>query len=331
MLKHAGRALAAFTLLFVSFVATGGVMAAVGHKPPRGTFVDIGEGRKLRLVCEGVATHADRPTVWLEAGAFGFAADWGATQDALAAAGWRTCAYDRAGMGYSPKGPAPRDGLAIVADFEKLVAASGETGPYILVGHSMAGLRLREYAGRNPDKVAGLVLVDAATPEAAKIRRAQGFIKSFVFISRAAALGASTGLYKPLVYTRLGDKIGLPPDAKAEKRWGFANGRHNRTSAQEVTLWAQASDQAAAQPQFKPEWPVAVVTAGARVGDRAQWKDMQAAPAKASQHGYVDHVAGATHTRLLGGEFADHIVRAVEFVAKARGKAPQALVDATAP
>ena len=242
MLKHAGRALAAFTLLFVSFVATGGVMAAVGHKAPRGTFVDIGEGRKLRLVCEGEATHADRPTVWLEAGAFGFAADWGATQDALAAAGWRACAYDRAGMGYSPKGPAPRDGLAIVSDFEKLVAASGEKGPYILVGHSMAGLRLREYAGRNPDKVAGLVLVDAATPEAAKIRRAQGFIKSFVFISRAAALGASTGLYKPLVYTRLGDKIGLPPDAKAEKRWGFANGRHNRTSAQEVTLWAEASD-----------------------------------------------------------------------------------------
>ena len=31
----------------------------------------------------------------------------------------------------------------------------------------------------------------------------------------AAALGASTGLYKPLMYTRMGDKIGLPPDAKA--------------------------------------------------------------------------------------------------------------------
>ena len=28
-------------------------------------------------------------------------------------------------MGFSPKGPSPRDGLAIVSDFEKLVAASG--------------------------------------------------------------------------------------------------------------------------------------------------------------------------------------------------------------
>jgi pimeloyl-ACP methyl ester carboxylesterase len=127
--------------------------------------VHIEPGRDLRLVCEGA--KSDRPVVWLEAGAFGFAADWGATQEALTAAGWRSCAYDRAGMGYSPPGPAPRDGLAIVSDFEKLVAASGEPGPYILVGHSMAGLRLREYAGRNPSKIAGLVLVDAATPDAA--------------------------------------------------------------------------------------------------------------------------------------------------------------------
>lgn len=328
MLKHAGRALAAFILLFVSFVATGGVMAAAGHKSPRGTQVDIGEGRTLRLVCEGQA-RPDRPTVWLEAGAFGFSADWGATQDALAAAGWRACAYDRAGMGYSPKGPDPRDGQAIVSDFEKLVAASGETGPFILVGHSMAGLRLRHYAGRNPGQVAGVVLVDAATPEAARLRRARGFISSFVVMSRVAAAGASIGLYKPLMYTRLGDKIGLPPDAKAEKRQAFANGRHNRTAAAEVALWAESSDQAAAQPPFDPAWPVAVVTAGPRAG-REEWNDLQAAPAKASQHGYVDHVERATHTRLLGGAFADHIVRAVAFVTQARGRPPAALVEAPA-
>ncbi len=46
---------------------------------------------------------------------------------------------------------------------------------------------------------------------------------------------------------------------------------------------------------------------------------MQAAPAAASRHGYVDHVEGATHTRLLGRDFADHIVKAVAFVAGARG------------
>ena len=242
MLKFVGRALAGFALLLVSFVAVGGVMAAADQPARRGTMVDIGEGRTLRLVCEGPAQGAtgDRPVVWLEAGAFGFAADWGATQQALTAAGWRSCAYDRAGMGFSPPGPAPRDGLAVVGDFEKLVAGSGEKGPFILVGHSMAGLRLREYAGRNPGQVAGLVLVDAATPEASNSAMAR-FIEAFATASKWAARGASIGLFKPLAYTPMGDKIGLPPAAKAEKRWAFANGRHNRTAAQEVVLWPEAA------------------------------------------------------------------------------------------
>ena len=315
MLRHVGRALAGFALLLVSFVAVGGVMAVAGQPAARGAMIDIGEGRKLRLVCEGPAQSAlgGRPVVWLEAGAFGFAADWGATQEALTAAGWRSCAYDRAGLGFSAPGPAPRDGLAIVSDFEKLVAASGEKGPFILVGHSMAGLRLREYAGRNPTQVRGLVLVDAATAEASQSKALGTFIKAFAEASRWAARGASIGLFKPLVHTDMADKIGLPPAAKAEKRWAFANGRHNRTAAQEVVLWPEAAAQAAVQPPYDPKWPVAVVTAGPLKG-RESWKALQAAPAQASKHGYVDHVEAATHTRLLGQAFAGHIVKAVEFV-----------------
>ena len=305
------RGLAGFAAFFVSYIALGGVMSASSAPRPRGEMVQIEPGRSLRLVCEG--PRSDRPVVWLEAGAFGFAADWGATQQALTAAGWRSCAYDRAGMGYSPPGPAPRDGLAIVSDFEKLVAAWGEPGPYVLVGHSMAGLRLRQYAGQNPGKVAGLVLIDAATPEAALNPRMSGFIKAFASLSRWAARGASIGLYKPLVHTRLGDKIGLPPQAGAEKRWAFASGRHNRTSADEVALWAAASDQAAQQPPYDPDWPVAVVTAGPLKG-REAWKAIQSAPAMAARYGRVDHVEAASHQRLLGRDFTDHIVRAVAFV-----------------
>ncbi|OYW30143.1 MAG: alpha/beta hydrolase [Caulobacter sp. 12-67-6] len=316
MLKVLVRGFAGVAAFLVSYIALGGVMSAASAPRPSGEMVQIDPGRSLRLVCEGPSS--DRPVVWLEAGAFGFAADWGATQEALTAAGWRSCAYDRAGMGYSPSGPAPRDGLAIVSDFEKLTAASGEPGPYILVGHSMAGLRLRLYAGRNPDKIAGLVLVDAATAEAAQNPRMSGFIKAFASASRWAARGASIGLYKPLAHTRLGDKIGLPVQAGAEKRWAFANGRHNRTSADEVALWAQASDQAALQPPYDPKWPVAVVTAGPLKG-REAWKAIQSAPAKASQYGMVDHVEAASHTRLLGRDFASHIVKAVAFVANPGG------------
>jgi len=318
MLKFVGRAVAGFALLLVSFIAVGGLMSAAGQPAPRGRMVDIGEGRQLRLVCEGPSQGeaGDRPLVWLEAGAFGFAADWGATQQALGAAGWRSCAYDRAGMGFSPPGPAPRDGLAIVSDFEKLVAASGETGPFILVGHSMAGLRLREYAGRNPGQVAGLVLVDAATADASETEAFKPFVKAFTAASRWAARGASLGLFKPLAQTRLGDKIGLPPAAQAEKRWAFANGRHNRTAAAEVALWPESARQALAEPAYDPAWPVAVVTAGPVKG-RERRKAMQSAPAERSRHGYVDHVEAASHTRLLGEAFAGHIVKAVDFVGAA--------------
>src|SRR5690349_11696349 len=66
---------------------------------PRGELVDIGGGRRLRLVCEG--PKSGQPTVWMEAGAFSGAADFAAIQRKLSAKGLRSCAYDRAGMGYS--------------------------------------------------------------------------------------------------------------------------------------------------------------------------------------------------------------------------------------
>ena len=65
----------------------------------------------------------------LEAGSFGFSADWAAVQARLAAEGLRSLAYDRAGLGLSDPGPEPRDSQAIVGDLEALLAALGETGP----------------------------------------------------------------------------------------------------------------------------------------------------------------------------------------------------------
>src|SRR5579871_4348327 len=106
----------------------------------RGKMIDIG-GRRLHLIAEGAP--GARPTVLLEAGAFGFSADWGVVQQRLAASGWHVLAYDRAGLGVSDPGPEPRDGQAVIDDLDALLAKTGERGPFILVGHSMAGLYLR--------------------------------------------------------------------------------------------------------------------------------------------------------------------------------------------
>lgn len=284
-------------------------MSAASQTPLRGRMIDIG-GRSLHMVCAGPA--AGHPVVVFEAGAFGLSADWGAVQAKLATHGVRSCAYDRAGLGQSDPGPRPRDGLATASDFETMLAASGEPGPYIYVGHSMAGLYARLFAGRNPDKVAGLVLVDAATPEAAESPVARKWIGRFGTASRVAGWGASTGLFKP-ISPWMGDRIGLPPEAAIDKRRAFASGPHNRWAAEEVTQWLAASKQAGDLPAYNPDWPVAVVTAGP-TGGREAWKAAQTAPARASQRPYVANIDAAGHATLLGEAFADEIVKAVLFV-----------------
>lgn len=289
-------------------------MSAASQPPHRGAMVDIG-GRALHLVCAGPAGGS--PTVILESGAFGISADWGAVQDRLAAQGVRSCAYDRAGLGRSDPGPRPRDGMAVVADLEGLLARAGEPGPYILVGHSMAGLYVRLFAARNPGEVAGVVLVDAATAEATDHPLVRRWVAGFAGASRWAGRAASIGLFKPLGPV-MGDRIGLPPPAAAEKRRAFASGAHNRWAAEEVALWPQAAGQAAAAGAYDPAWPVAVVTAGPARGRMKEWKQMQAGPARASARGHVENVEAAGHATVLGVDHADAIVRAIDFV---RGKA----------
>ena len=306
------RILAGVVMAVLAYIALGGAMiAAAGPPNMRGKMIDIG-GRRLRLVCEGPSSA--RPLILLESGAFGSAADWGVVQPRLAALGLRSCAYDRAGMGLSDSGPKPRDGPAIAADLEALLAQARLPGPYVMVGHSMAGLRLRQFAGRNPGQVAGVVLVDAASPEALSDPQMRRFVGQFASAARWAGVGASMGLLAPLAGSGLGNKIGLSGEAEREKRRFFANGRHNRTAAQEVALWPMASEQAAQTPPFAPAVPVAVITAGGVSSFNAARKAMQAAPAEASSHGHVDHVQGAGHNTLLGPLYADHIVKGVQFV-----------------
>jgi len=321
VIRFVTRLLAGVVLVLLAYIAVGGAMSAVfGTPKPRGQFHDIGGGRRLHMVCAGPAAGGS-PTVLLEAGAFGFSADWGAVQEQLAARGVRSCAYDRAGLGFSDPGPKPRDGLAIVGDLEALLAASGEKGPFILVGHSMAGLHLRLFAARNPRKVAGLVLVDATAPEDMDHPIVARFVSTFAGLSHLASMGASAGLFKPLINTSFGDKIGLTGPPEEEKRWAFASGRHNRWAAEEVEHWPEDARQARAAGGLDPAWPVAVVLADGRRGALAAIRE---APARESRHGFVEHVKGSDHASLLGAAHAEAIVRGVLHVRSAlTGPAPE--------
>ena len=280
---------------------------------PPGEMIDIG-GRRLRLVCEG-PTQSPRPVVLFESGAFGFSGDWAYAQAALTAQGVRSCAYDRAGLGLSDPSPEPRDGINVAHDLERLLAAAHVPAPYVLVGHSMAGARVRLFANRNPDKVAGLVLVDATPPEGLDDPLVRQYIAGFAAETRAAAIASAFGVLKLLAGTHLGDKIGLPPEQDREKRRQFASARYNRIAYEEVLSWPLTAEQARKTGPLNPRWPVAVITAGIDPGPIG--RAMQAAqtpPARASKRGHIDVVQEATHNGLLSAAFAGSIVRGIDFV-----------------
>ncbi len=296
-------------ILLVWLVAAGAAEAVASGHAPRGRMVDIG-GRRLRLVCEGPTTSPS-PTVWMEAGAFSGAADFAAIQQRLAEKGLRSCAYDRAGMGFSDAAPGPHDGDAVTADLARLIVASGERGPFILMGHSMGGLYVRQFTVAHPDKVAGVVLIEAVTPELMTNPQVAAFFRRFLTLARLNAFAGPLGLTKPGWFIMV-DRIGLPPAAAAEKKRGQISGRQARSALAEVESWGAAARQAEAAGNYDPSVPIAVITAGARAGP---FEDARRAPADRSKSGSYVSVPGAGHSSVLGFDHNEAVVLATLRVA----------------
>lgn len=124
--------------------------------PPPGRLVDVG-GHRLHINTSGEGA----PTVVLDAGVCDCSLNWCLVQPKVARF-TRVCAYDRAGMGWSEPGPAPRTSERIVEELHTLLKNADIPGPYVLVGHSFGGYNVRLFAHKYPNEVAGLVLVDAA-------------------------------------------------------------------------------------------------------------------------------------------------------------------------
>lgn len=117
--------------------------------------VTVGD-RQLSVRCEG----AGSPTVLLESGLFDPWTVWWKVQPHVAEF-TRVCSYSRAEL---EEGEA-LTGRQIADDLHGLVTNAGIEGPYVLVGHSIGGLLVRQYADQYPDQVVGMVLVDASHEE----------------------------------------------------------------------------------------------------------------------------------------------------------------------
>ena len=71
-----------------------------------------------------------------------------------------TVNYDHAGHWASEPGPLPRDANRIAEELHDLLARLAVSPPYVLVGFSFGGPYVRVFAGKYPEEVAGIVLVD---------------------------------------------------------------------------------------------------------------------------------------------------------------------------
>jgi pimeloyl-ACP methyl ester carboxylesterase len=126
--------------------------------PPPGAFYSI-NGHRMHMNCTGSGS----PAIILESGLGNDALIWGGVQPELAKT-TRVCSYDRAGFGWSDALPAPRDADHIAGELHELLLQAKVTGPIVLMGHSIAGIYIRDYATRYPADLVGIVFVDASSP-----------------------------------------------------------------------------------------------------------------------------------------------------------------------
>lgn len=106
--------------------------------------------------------ETDAPTLVLVHGLFGGVHTWRDNMQALAEAGYRVIAYDRLGNGLSDKDLRMDFSLPAQADFLAELLDSLDVQQAVVLGHSAGTNVLAHFALRHPERLAGLVWVDAA-------------------------------------------------------------------------------------------------------------------------------------------------------------------------
>ena len=123
------------------------------------------DGPQLALRCWGKGT----PTIIYDAGTddSGLAHASSSPVFAKLARSTRVCSYDRAGTGES-EAPADHKRVLddVVEDLDAVLAAAKVRPPYVMVGSSGGGFDVYHHAGRHPDDVVGLVMLDVPAGQA---------------------------------------------------------------------------------------------------------------------------------------------------------------------
>lgn len=211
------------------------------------------DGHQLHLDCHG----AGEPTVVMEAGLGEMSASFARIAPAVAES-TRTCTFDRAGQGWSEESSQPKDGLQAAKDLHATLAAAGEEGPFVLVGHSTGGTYAMVYAAQYPDDVAGMVLLDSSSPK--QLTAIPGFAGEYRIARRAVALLPSLsrlGLGRLVPASLISD---LPEPAAEQVRTLYVSPQGLRNQRDEQAVLPELFRQAQALTTLDDK-PLEVVTA----------------------------------------------------------------------
>ena len=273
--------------------------------PAPGKTYAVGDHR-LHLYCQGTGG----PTVVLFNGLGEFSASWARISDPVSAS-TRVCAYDRAGQGWSDDVASPQDGVTAARDLHGLLAAAGEHGPYVLVGHSIGGPYAMTYAASYPEQVAGMVLLDSSSPH--QFTAVPAYPTQYAVMRRGLAILptlARVGLQLLIPSgSPLPDEDAAVVEAMGSTPRAFRNGRD------EISMVPRVFEQAQALTTLGSR-PLAVVSASESLADEG-WpaaQDRMAALSTDSLH----TVATSSHAGVVDDpDGAAASVRAITAVVRA--------------
>jgi pimeloyl-ACP methyl ester carboxylesterase len=283
--------------------------AATSNDPPSGGRTDLVAGHSLYLRCSGSGS----PAVILFNG-LGERTPSLAWVERDVAAQTRVCVFDRAGEGWSGKGVGRQDAHELSADVKGLLAAAHVPGPYVLAGHSVGGVYALAYAMDHPEDVAGVALIDSATPYQFDLPTYPAFYSMWRRVSALLPTAARAGLSR--VTTGMIGSSSLPADARSQARAFASSPRELNADRDEFAELRTVLREVQSLKSLNGK-PLFVVTGG--VGEQSGWSAAQKRLATLSTNSVHQTAHGATHAALIedrkyaaiSGQAINAVVRAV--------------------
>ncbi len=292
--------------LLIAVIASGLAQGCAAETP-----APAASTAKMYADCRGKASAS--PTVILESGAFGSAADWDLVLDDLSKGG-RACAYDRGGIGRSPPRPGGQDVAAVAQELSALLDQLGERRPVILVGHSNGALYAETFAALWPERVAGLLYINGVTSDDLDYPDLLHDLTVERRLADIAALSGDIGLASE-VSRALTELSGFSGEAARRKRLDLADPAALRVARDEDRAVIEGLTTTRKLGGSPAGVPTAVVS-GQTQPDAAlsrSWQAAEQAPARRAATRLIINVPNATHTSPLARD-RGYVATAVEWL-----------------